>query len=212
MRTRFEAQLTKLNGALIEMGAMVKQAIEKADKALMQRDTELAKAVIAADDSIDQKEREIEKLCLKIITQQQPVARDLWHISSVLKTVSDLERIGDHASDISEITLILADMPYLKNLEHISQMAETTMEMVTGCIDAFVKKDMALANAVIAKDDTVDNLFSTVKNDSLVLIKEDAGNGDQAIDLIMIAKYFERIGDHATNVAEWVNFSLTGTH
>jgi phosphate transport system protein len=212
MRIRFEEQLAKLNSALVEMGAMVKDAIQRAEKALMDRDTELAKAIIAADDNIDQKEREIEKLCLKIITQQQPVARDLWHISSVLKTVSDLERIGDHASDISEITLHLADMPYRKNLEHLSKMAETTMEMVTGCIDAFVRKDMELANSVIARDDTVDGLFSDVKGDLLELIKEDVRNGDQAIDLIMIAKYFERIGDHATNVAEWVIFSLTGTH
>ncbi|MCL1807690.1 MAG: phosphate signaling complex protein PhoU [Oscillospiraceae bacterium] len=212
MRIKFEEQLAKLNDSLINMGNMVKEAISNADKALIEKDTELAKKVIASDDEIDQKEREIEKLCLKIIMQQQPVARDLWLISSVLKTVSDLERIGDHASDISEITLHLADTKYRKNLEHISQMAEVTMEMVVKSIDSFVKKDQALANEVIACDDRVDDLFKTVKKDSLELISKDVNNGDQAIDLIMIAKYFERIGDHATNVAEWVIFSLTGQY
>jgi len=212
MRTKFEEQLIQLNNALIEMGEIVQNAIADANKALIEQDVELAQKIIEADDEIDAKEKEIESFCLKIIMQQHPVARDLRLISAVIKIITDLERIGDHATDISELTLLLADRKYIKKLEHISQMAEATMKMVTDSIDAYVRKDLALANAVIAYDDHVDNLFQMVKKDLIDLIKKDADNGDQAIDLVMIAKYFERIGDHATNVAEWIVFSLTGTY
>ncbi|MCL2034595.1 MAG: phosphate signaling complex protein PhoU [Oscillospiraceae bacterium] len=212
MRTRFEEQLTHLNNALIEMGALVERTIADADKALIGQDVELAKKIIASDDEIDHMEQEIESLCLKIILQQQPVAGDLRLVSSVLKIATDLERIGDHATDISEITILLAGKQYLKKLEHIPQMAEATMKMVTKSIDAFVKKDLELAREIIASDDIVDNLFDTVKAELVELIKMNKDNSDQAIDLIMIAKYFERIGDHATNIAEWVVFSLTGMH
>ena len=212
MRSKFNAQLKFLNDSLIEMGGLVVKAIENADKALIGQDPALAGRVVAADDEIDEKEKEIEALCLKLILQHQPVARDLRLVSSALKMVTDLERIGDHAADISELTLLLSDMPYVKNLEHISQMAEETMKMVTGSIDAFVQKDAELAKKVIEKDDVVDDLFVTVKNDMLELIDASKKNGDQAIDLIMVAKYYERIGDHATNIAEWVIFSLTGVH
>jgi len=211
MRSKLDEQLNKLNGSLTEMGAMVEQAIADANRALMEQDVALAQKIIDSDDEVDEKRTEIESLCLKIILQQHPVARDLRLVSSVLKLTTDLERIGDHATDISELTLLLSGTQYINNLEHISQMASVTMEMVTKSIDALVKRDLELANEVIATDDVVDSLFVTVKGDLIELIKNHPDSGDQAIDLIMTAKYFERIGDHATNVAEWVVFSLTGT-
>jgi len=212
MRIKFDEQLNRLNNSLIEMGIAVERSIALANQALVEQDVSLAKQAIAADNEIDHMEQDIERLCLKIILQQQPVASDLRLVSSVLKMITDLERIGDHAADISEITLILAKKQYFKELEHIPQMAEATMKMVTESVDAFVKKDLALARKVIADDDRVDSLFSTIKKELVDLIKANADHSDQAIDLIMIAKYFERIGDHATNIAEWVVFSLTGTH
>ena len=212
MRSRFDEQLTQLNHLLIEMSGIVEQAIADANKALTGQDVELAQKIIDSDDVIDEKEAEIESLCLKIILQQQPVARDLRLVSSVLKMITDLERIGDHASDISEMTLLLADKQYIKKLEHIPLMAAATMKMVTESIDAYVRMDLELAKKVIADDDIVDDLFVKVKEDLFEMIKKDANHGDQAIDLIIIAKYFERIGDHATNIAEWVVFSLTGAH
>ncbi|MCL2812543.1 MAG: phosphate signaling complex protein PhoU [Clostridia bacterium] len=212
MRSRFDEQLERLNTSLIEMGAIVEQAIADASKALIEQDVALAKKIIESDDVIDEKEKELESLCLKVILQQQPVAGDLRLVSSILKITTDLERIGDHASDISEMTQLLAKTQYISKLEHIPQMAAATMKMVTNSIDAFVKKDLSLARAVIASDDTVDELFTLVKNELIELIKQNPDNGDQAIDLIIIAKYFERIGDHATNIAEWVVFSITGKH
>jgi len=212
MRSKFDEQLVHLYNHLIEMGGIVENAITEAKKALVEQDVELAKKVIATDDEVDNKEREIESLCLKLLLQQQPVARDLRLVSSVLKMITDLERIGDHASDISEITVYLSNKKYIKKLEHIPQMADAAMLMVTKSIDAFVKKDETLAREVIDYDDVVDDLFITVKNEIIDLINKNAAHGDQAIDLLMIAKYFERIGDHATNVAEWVIFSLTGVH
>ena len=212
MRSKFDEQLVQLNNMIIEMAQIVKHAIEKADKALIEQDCELARQIIASDDEIDDKEKEIESFCLKLILQQQPVAKDLRLVSSVLKMITDLERIGDHATDISELALLLADKQYIKKLEHIPQMAAATMKMVTESIEAFVNKDVKLANEVIIYDDVVDNLFEIVKKDLIELIKENAEHGDQAIDLIMVAKYFERIADHATNVAEWVVFSLTGIY
>ena len=212
MRNKFNEQLNQLNKDIIEMAEFVKKAIEQAEKALIEQDFALAQKIIDSDDEIDNKEKEIESFCLKIILQQQPVAGDLRQISSVLKIITDLERIGDHATDISELTLLLADKIYIKKLEHITLMAEATMKMLTESIEAFVKNDLKLANEVILYDDIVDSLFETVKKDLIELIKKDANNGDQAIDLIMVAKYFERIADHATNVAEWVVFSLTGIY
>jgi phosphate transport system protein len=212
MRNKFDEQLALLNKMLIEMGAMIENAILLTRTALINQDNELAKSIIAADNEIDQKERDIEALCLKLLLQQQPIAGDLRLISSALKMITDMERIGDHAEDISEIILMIAGDPYIKKLEHIPQMADATMKMVTNAIDAFVKKDLVLASAVKEYDDVVDNLFDNIKVDLIELIREDASNGEQAIDLIMIAKYFERIGDHAVNIAEWVEFSITGKH
>ena len=212
MRTRYENQLMKLNEVLIEMGGMVERAIANAVTAMVNQDVELAKSTIEFDAEVDNMEKEIESLCLKLILQQQPVARDLRLISSALKMITDLERIGDHAEDISELTILLSDKAYVKKLEHIPQMAVETCKMVTQSIEAFVKKDLELARAVIRNDDKVDDLFDCVRNELVELMKENSEDSDQAIDLLMIAKYFERIGDHAENVAEWVEFSLTGSH
>jgi len=212
MRKKYDEQLADLNDSLIEMATIVERAIADANHALIQQDTALAKTAIAFDEEIDHKEKEIESLCLKIIMQQQPVARDLRLVSSVLKIITDLERIGDHAADISEITLLIADKPLIKKLEYIPKMAEATMKMVTESVDAFVKKDTELARRVIANDDIVDDLFLSAKNVLLQMIDQNPDYGDQAMDLIMIAKYFDRIGDHATNIAEWVVFSITGMH
>jgi len=212
MRSNFDTQLKNLNDSLVEMGEMVERAITAAITALIEQDTALAQKIIDSDNDIDDKEKEIESLCLRILLQQQPVAGDLRQISAALKIITDLERIGDHAQDISEITLLLAGRKYIKKLEHIPQMAIETMKMVTESIQAFIRKDIELAQWVIAYDDIVDALFETIKKDLIVLIEQNADNGDQAIDLVMIAKYFERIGDHATNIAEWIVFWLTGTH
>lgn len=211
MRSKFDEQLEQLNVALITTGALCEDAISTAAKALLENDMELAKKVKPIELEIDQKEREIESLCMRLLLQQQPVARDLRVISSALKMVSDMERIGDQASDIAEITRCIQEG---RTWGHISigDMARATMRMVTDSIDSFVKEDLKLARAVMAADDTVDALFVTVKNELIALISEDSENGEYCLDLLMIAKYFERIGDHATNIAEWVEYSITGKH
>lgn len=212
MRTKFNEQLDRLNDSLVEMGNVVEAAIINATKALVEKDVELAKSIIADDDKIDDMEKDIERLCLKIILRQQPVAGDLRLVSAILKITTDLERIGDHATDISEMTLFLAKCEYIKKLEHIPQMAEETMKMLTKSIDALVKKDLELAKEVIADDDKVDALFVHIKEELIEMIKKDVDYTNQAMDFVMIAKYFERVGDHATNIAEWVVFSITGVH
>lgn len=212
MRNRFDRQLSTLNDELIEMGSMIEKSIETAIKALVNQDVDLARHAIEADEEIDRQERIIEDLCLKLLLQQQPVAKDLRLISSALKMITDMERIGDHASDISEITIALADQPYIKKLEHIQQMAKETMIMLVGSIEAFVDKDLEKANEVIKRDDVVDDLFDKVKKELIQMIHENADKGEQAADILMVAKYMERIGDHATNISEWVIFSITGEH
>ena len=212
MRNRFHRELVRLNNELIEMGSMIEKSIETAVKAMVNQDVELANRVIESDDEIDQQERQIEDLCLKLLLQQQPVAKDLRLISSALKMVTDMERIGDHATDISEITIALADKSYIKKLEHIQQMAKETMIMLVKRIEAFVNKDIEEADSVIKRDDVVDDLFSKVKTELVQMIHENVDVGEQATDLLMVAKYLERIGDHATNISEWVIFSITGTH
>ncbi|MDR2360837.1 MAG: phosphate signaling complex protein PhoU [Oscillospiraceae bacterium] len=212
MRNRFDEQLSNLNTSLIEMGALIETAIAGAVKALVNQDAELADKVRHGDNAVNAKEKEIESACLKLLLNQQPVARDLRQISTALKMITDMERIGDQAADISELCVYLADQEYITKLTHIPRMAEATIKMVTDAIDAFVRKDIALAEMVIAYDDVVDSLFMTVKRDMIALIQQDAANGEQALDLLQIAKYFERIGDHAQNIAEWVIFSLTGKH
>jgi len=212
MRSRFDEQLTGLNNNLIEMGALIESAIAKATKALGERDVDAAQKIIADDGIIDEKEKEIESLCLKLLLHQQPVARDLRQISTALKMITDMERIGDQAADISELCAYLDGQEFIKRLEHIPQMAEATIKMVTDSIDAFVNKDLKLAHSVIGYDDVVDDLYVSIKQDLIGLIHEDVGNGEQAFALLQIAKYYERIGDHAVNIAEWVIFSITGKH
>ncbi|MDO5381442.1 MAG: phosphate signaling complex protein PhoU [Eubacteriales bacterium] len=212
MRNRFDRQLCELNDELIEMGEMIEKAIELTVEALVTKNVNLAEEAIVSDDDIDHQEKKIEQLCLKLLLQQQPVARDLRLISSALKMITDMERIGDHATDISEITIALADQPYIKKLEHIQQMAKETMVMLVESIEAFVNKDLNKARAVIEHDDVVDDLFNTVKKELIGMIHENVDSGEQAADLLMVAKYFERIGDHATNISEWVIFSITGEH
>ena len=191
---------------------MIEKAIEDTIKALVSQDVELANTVINMDDEIDAKEKEIENLCLKLLLQQQPVAKDLRLISSALKMITDMERIGDHATDISEITIELSSQKYIKKLEHIQQMSKETMVMLVQSIEAFVNKDIDKARSVIEQDDIVDNLFITVKRELIGMIHENVDAGEQATDLLMVAKYLERIGDHATNISEWVIFSITGSH
>lgn len=212
MRNRFDRQLVQLNNELIEMGGMIEKAISDTVNALVNQDIELASNVIEYDEEIDHQEREIEQLCLKLLLQQQPVAKDLRLISAALKMITDMERIGDHATDISEITIELSKESYIKKLDHIQQMAKETMVMLVQSVEAFVNKDMDKARAVIAHDDVVDDLFNKVKAELIAMIHEDVNAGEQASDLLMAAKYFERIGDHATNISEWVIFSITGQH
>lgn len=212
MRNRFDRQLVQLNNELIEMGGMIEKAISDTVKALVNQDIELASNVIEYDEEIDHQEREIEQLCLKLLLQQQPVAKDLRLISAALKMITDMERIGDHATDISEITIELSKESYIKKLDHIQQMAKETMVMLVQSVEAFVNKDMDKARTVIVHDDVVDDLFNKVKAELIAMIHEDINAGEQASDLLMAAKYFERIGDHATNISEWVIFSITGQH
>ena len=220
MRVRFDEQLSLLNRELLEMGSLIEQSIRSATQALIRQDVEAANAAIASDHEVDQKEREIEALCLKLLLQQQPVARDLRQISAALKMITDMERIGDQAADISGLVIYLAGAPYLKKLEHLPQMADGTLRamaraairMVSGSLDAYVNKDLELARRVMEMDDIIDDLFDVVKNELIGLIRKNADNGSQAIDLLMIAKYFERIGDHAQNIAEWVEYAITGKH
>lgn len=212
MRNRFDRQLVQLNNELIEMGGMIEKAISDTVKALVNQDIEFASNVIEYDEEIDHQEREIEQLCLKLLLQQQPVAKDLRLISAALKMITDMERIGDHATDISEITIELSKESYIKKLDHIQQMAKETMVMLVQSVEAFVNKDMDKARTVIVHDDVVDDLFNKVKAELIAMIHEDVNAGEQASDLLMAAKYFERIGDHATNISEWVIFSITGQH
>lgn len=212
MRNRFDRQLAELNGDLIEMGHMIEQAIEMAIGALNHRDTKKAKKTIEYDEEINEWEREIENLCFKLLLQQQPVARDLRVISAALKMITDMERIGDHAADISEVTLHLCQSDYKKNLEHIRKMATETTYMVVRSIEAYVEKDKEKAVEVIVHDDVVDELFLKARKDVIDIIYNHPEEGEPATDLLMIAKYFERIGDHACNIAEWVIFSITGIH
>ena len=211
MRSRFDEQLAILNRELIEMGALCEEAIALAAKALTDKDKTMAAKVAAMDAEIDQKERNIESMCLKLLLQQQPVARDLRQISAALKMITDMERIGDQAEDISEIVITL-DGQYAENSALLKGMVESAIQMVTESVDAYVKRDTALAHKVIEMDDIVDDYFDQVKAELISKIAGEPADGEYALDLLMIAKYLERIGDHAVNIAEWVIFSVTGKH
>ena len=211
MRNRFDQQLERLHVELIQMGALCEDAISAAAEALLKADASLADAAEEAERELDRQERAVEDLCLKLLLQQQPVARDLRQISAALKMISDLERIGDQAADIAELTRYIRLTDGLSRL-HIGDMARAVIAMVTDSVDSFVKGDLALARAVRAADDQVDALFEQVKRELIDLIAADAAAGEVGLDILMVAKYLERIGDHATNVAEWVEYSLTGIH
>ena len=209
MRNRFDRQLEELNNEMISMGVQISQAIGNAINALSSQNVDKAKEAIAYDEEIDQKEREIESLCFKLLLSQQPVARDLRQISAALKMVTDMERIGDQAEDIAELTAYLNGRT--RDEHHlIREMANATIRMVTESVDAYVKQDLNLAGSVIAYDDVVDTCFQKVKSSLIDYIAKNPADGEYALDLLMVAKYFERIGDHATNIAEWVQFSITG--
>lgn len=212
MRSRFDEQLKQLNRHLLEMGALIERAIENATQALIRQDVEAAQSAIDADQEVDHKEREIETLCLKLLLQQQPVAKDLRFISAALKMITDMERIGDQAADISGLVIYIANEPYNHDWACLPQMGEKAIRMVRGSLDAYVHLDLELARSVMNMDDEIDELFDIVKNALIDHIRSDASSGSQAVDLLMIAKYYERIGDHAQNIAEWVEYALTGQH
>ncbi len=211
MRNRFDEELFELNRKIIEMGAMCEEAIGSAFKALGDGDTQLARKVRVNGPAIDQMEREIESSCMKLLLHQQPVARDLRQISAALKMITDMERIGDQAEDISEIVEFLNGRT-TDNLDLLRDMVSETMGMVTSSVDAFVKKDVDLAQDVINRDDIVDDYFNKIKSNLITLIKNNPSDGEFALDILMITKYLERIGDHATNIAEWVIYAVTGVH
>ena len=212
MRIRFEEQLEKLNVMRIDMGALCEEAITYAVKAFNEGTDEMRQMTFDTDKVIDDREREIETLCLKLLLQQQPVASDLRLISSALKMISDMERIGDQAYDIAEITKTVKKKGDRVCEAHIELMAEIAVEMVTKSVDSFVKRDTELAGYVIEKDDKADELFIKVKDDLIDMVTEDQSRGEYFVDILMIAKYLERISDHAVNIAEWVIFSVTGKH
>ena len=215
MRNKFDEQLELLNRELIEMGALCERSLEIIVEELLSGDLSRNEEVIRAEAVIDQKERDIEQLCLKLLLQQQPVARDLRLISAALKMITDMERIGDHAADISEMTILMAGSTYEKSemdIELVKEMAKETTDMVIKSVDAFVSKDLELARHVIKQDDVVDDLFDRFKHQLILKINENVKKGEQATDMLLVAKYFERIGDHATNIAEWVIYSITGAH
>ena len=209
MRLKFDEQLDLLNKELITMGAFCENVIALSAKALTEGNPTLAKSVPDLSVQIDHKEREIETMCLKLLLQQQPVAKDLRVVSSALKMVTDMARIGDQSADIAEI-ITLANIHATDDTQVIHDMSVAVIKMVTDSIDAFVKKDMQMAKAVIDYDDVVDSFFDKVKKMLTQLFSKPETDGEYAIDLLMIAKYFERIGDHAVNIAKWVLFSITG--
>lgn len=211
MRNRFDQQLEKLNVELVTMGALCEDALTYAIKALFDRESDMAERAEEAEKQIDQMEREIEAICMRLLLQQQPVARDLRVISSALKMIGDMERIGDQAADIAEIVKYL-DEEEVPNLGHLREMSDFAAGMVTASINSFVRQDLNLAKKVILDDDVVDGYFEKVKEALIGIIAEGDRDGAFLLDILMIAKYIERIGDHATNIAEWVVYSITGEH
>lgn len=208
MRSKFDRQLKKLNEEMIQMGTMIEEQIQCAIEALVKADVELAHMVMDKDDEIDKQQRDIEGICFNLLIQQQPVAKDLRAITAAMKMVTDMERIGDHAADISEMTILLAKEQAITNFDTITQMASEASVMLIMSIDAYTQKDKAKANEVILHDDIVDDLFTKVKNGLIEQVKHEQTHGERELDMLMIAKYLERIGDHATNIAEWVLYAL----
>lgn len=208
MRSKFDEQLLELNKEMIEMGNKIILSIKNAIEALVARDEKMAKAIMESDAEVDHLQKKIEGICFNLLIQQQPVARDLRTVTAAMKMVTDMERIGDHAADISEMTILMGQNSQIDKFEHISQMATETMIMLNHSIEAYVEKNVIKAKEVIEHDDIVDDLFVEAKKDVIELILNSPSEGEGATDILMIAKYFERIGDHATNIAEWVIYSL----
>ena len=208
MRSKFDEQLHLLNQEMMQMGSMIEDSIQKAINALIDQNVELAKKIMDNDTQIDHEQKKIENLCFNLLMQQQPVAKDLRVISAAMKMVTDMERIGDHAADISEMTILMSKTKYIPNLEHINRMASETVQMLIRSIEAYVEKDMKKAVDVIASDDVVDDLFDKNKAELIEQIQREPQSAESAADMLMVAKYFERIGDHAANIAEWVIFAL----
>ena len=211
MRSRFDEQLILLNKKMTQMGALCEELIAFVAKALLNGDIEGAREVKSRGQEIDHMEREIEAICLRLLLQQQPVAKDLRVVSAALKMITDMERIGDQAEDIADIIPVLNGRTGAEFVD-LKLMAEATCKMVTDSIDAYVMQDVKLARMVLEHDDIVDDAFRKMKDTLIKMITDNNADGEYAIDLLMIAKYFERIGDHATNIAEWVEFSVTGVH
>lgn len=212
MRSNFDAQLKELNLDMLKMAGEVENIINMSMRAFLKGEHDVARETIEYDYQINEIERQIERRCLKLLLQQQPVATDLRRISSALKMITDMERIGDQAADIAQLSLRFENGMVPQKLNHIVSMASETSKMVTDAINAYVSSDTSLAEKVITDDDRVDELFNEVKDDLIEFIRNNIEVGEQAIDLLMVAKYFERIGDHAVNIAEWVVFSITGIH
>lgn len=208
MQSKFDEQLHLLNQEMMQMGSMIEDSIQKAINALIDQNVELAKKIMDNDTQIDHEQKKIENLCFNLLMQQQPVAKDLRVISAAMKMVTDMERIGDHAADISEMTILMSKTKYIPNLEHINRMASETVQMLIRSIEAYVEKDMKKAVDVITSDDVVDDLFDKNKAELIEQIQREPQSAESAADMLMVAKYFERIGDHATNIAEWVIFAL----
>ena len=208
MRSKFDEQLLELNKEMIEMGNKIILSIKNAIEALIARDENAAKEIMERDVEVDHLQKKIEGICFNLLIQQQPVARDLRTVTAAMKMVTDMERIGDHAADISEMTILMGQKSQIDKFEHISKMATETMIMLNHSIEAFASKNVIKAKEVIEHDDIVDDLFVEAKKDVIELILNNPSEGEEATDILMIAKYFERIGDHATNIAEWVIYSL----
>ena len=211
MRNRFDEDMARLHASMIEMGAQCESAIASAVKALLETDEKNARRAVLLEDTINEKVREIENLCMKLLLRQQPVAKDFRRVSSALKMITDMERIGDQAEDIAEIA-VLGTVGSGENHQTVKEMALAAIGMVTGAVSAYVDEDTALAEKVIGSDDAVDGLFDKLRHGIAVAMAQKPGATEAAVDLLMVAKYLERIGDHAVNIAEWVIYSVTGTH
>ncbi|MCR5272497.1 MAG: phosphate signaling complex protein PhoU [Lachnospiraceae bacterium] len=208
MRIKFDEQLKNLNNEMISMSAMIEKAIQEAIDALLTQNIKKAKQIMKDDELVDREQKKIESICFQLLIQQQPVARDLRIITAAMKMVTDMERIGDQAADIAELTVMLAKDPYMPKVEHIKKMSFETITMLIKAVEAYVEQDMEKAKEVIEHDDVVDELFLQVKNELIALMKKSTGCEEQAADMLMVNKYLERIGDHASNIAEWVIFSV----
>lgn len=211
-RNQFDQELESLHNNMVKMASLVEESIERTISALKKHDVELAKKIFQGDDLVDELEKIIERQCLNLIARQQPLAKDLRTISAALKIITDMERIADHSSDIAEITIKMAPEKYIKPLVDIPKMAECARTMVNKAIDAYIRQDVELAKAVAASDDEVDDLFFKIILELTGIMKNNPDTVEQAINLILIAKYLERMADHATNIGEWVIYNVTGEH